>query len=300
MKNLSNLAKQPLIGPIVQKAMSTLASHKAKQITEHFSVYLRPTVANSPELRTAVYRLRHSVYCEELRFEEEKPDAIERDEFDARSIHCFVRHLASQALAGTVRLITSPDRASPLPIEKFCREAISDPVLNPWSFPPELVCEISRLAVPANFRKRQIDKYEGSASGVINEATFSFDELRCFPYIAISLYLSAAVMSLKTGRVHGFVMMEPRLARSLTLVGIHFKPIGQTIDYHGLRAPYYIDARQIRPQLSSGFQRLMDSIEYELLKDINLSGNFEQQFFQQCGSDEAASLMPGVRAAGDN
>ena len=259
---------QPSLLPSVQESFSTkksqLASEEALTIARHFAQYLQPGIANTAEYRREVYALRHQVYCEELHFEEEKPEQIETDEFDERSIHCCIRHVSSRNLAGILRLITSNAPEEALPIKHFCNHALTNPELHPDRFLPRQICEISRLAVPASFRKRQVDQFEGVATGAINESTFSAQELRFFPYIAVSLYLSAIAMTYKTRRFHVFVMMEHRLARSLNFVGIRFQPIGPVIDYHGQRAPFYIDSRQIKPTLSPGYRKLLTFIQSAL------------------------------------
>ena len=270
MKKLRTLAEKPIIGGVVKKAMTSLASNDAKVISRHFSQYLRPQIATTEELKHEVYHLRHQVYCEELHFEDIKESYEECDEFDARAIHCFVRHLGSKALAGTVRLIGSNAADELLPIEQFCGHAIEHSELSPMNFPRESICEISRLAVPENFRKRSIDKFKGAATGAINEQVFSETELRCFPYIAICLYLAATAMAMQTKRYHGFVMMEPRLARSLTFVGIQFQQIGKLIEFHGKRAPFYIDARDLRSNLSPGYLRLLETVERDLIQSGGL------------------------------
>lgn len=277
MKRLKALANKPVIGGMVKKAMSTLASNDAKHISEHFSKYLKPQVAVSENLKHEVFRLRHNVYCEELHFEDIKPNHEEFDEFDSHSIHCFIRHVASTQMAGTVRLITSDSAEQLLPIEKFCMHAIQDQTLNPKNFPRENICEFSRLAVPAMFRKRSVDKFAGAATGAIDETTFSANELRCFPYIAICLYMAAAAMAFHTNRLHAFVMMEPRLARSLSFVGIHFKQLGEPIEYHGKRAAYYINSDMFRKNISSGYIKLMKSIEKELFEKPVSAGQAELQ-----------------------
>ncbi len=107
MKHLKTLQNIPVVGGLVNRAISHLASSDASTISKHFSQYLRPQIANSEELKQEVYRLRHQVYCAELKFESENADQIEKDSFDSHSVHCFVRHLATDRMAGTVRLITS-------------------------------------------------------------------------------------------------------------------------------------------------------------------------------------------------
>lgn len=269
MKNLRTLADKPIIGGVVKKAMASLASNDAKTISRHFSQYLKPQIASTNGLKHDVYKLRHQVYCEELHFEEIKENYEECDDFDKRSIHCFVRHLSSSKLAGTVRLIESHSPEELLPIEQFCSHAITHPVLNPAKFPRDTICEISRLAIPENFRKRTIDKFAGAATGAINEQIYSETELRCFPYIAICLYMSAIAVAMSVNRVHGFVMMEPRLARSLSFIGIQFQSIGEVIDYHGKRGPYYINGIQLRKSLSSGYVKLLNAVEKDLFEVRN-------------------------------
>jgi N-acyl amino acid synthase of PEP-CTERM/exosortase system len=247
-----------------KKSASRLASDEAEAISKHFSNYLKPGLANSELLKQQVYELRHQVYCEELHFEETNTQQMELDEFDQRSLHCFIRHINSGALAGTLRLISTRNSEELLPMEKFCPQAITDENLRPRNFLPHHICEVSRLAVPLTFRKRQVDQYAGGATGVINEQNFSTQELRFFPYIAVSLYLSAIALCHKSRIHHVFVMMEPRLARSLNFVGIHFTPIGAPVEYHGKRAAYYVDIRQLRKKMSIGYRKLLAMIEKEL------------------------------------
>jgi N-acyl amino acid synthase of PEP-CTERM/exosortase system len=264
MKSLKQATTDQIICTAPQKNAATLASDEAEAIAKHFSNYLKPQLAKSEALKKEVYKLRYQVYCEELHFEETNHHHIEQDEFDQRSIHCFIRHASSGALAGTLRLIATRNSDELLPMEKFCPQAITDEQLRPRHFLPHQICEISRLAVPLAFRKRQVDQFAGGATGAINEQTFSTQELRFFPYIAVSLYLSAIALCHKNRIHHVFVMMEPRLARSLNFVGIHFTPIGAPVEYHGKRAAYYVDVRQLRKKLSTGYRKLLAMIEKEL------------------------------------
>ena len=113
-----------------------------------------------------------------------------------------------------------------------------------------------------------MDKFAGAATGAINETTYSEKELRCFPFIAIGLYLTAASLALSQGIRHAFVMMEPRLARSMRFIGIKFVQIGPTIDYHGQRAPYYINAELLLKNLTPGFKYMLKDIQSQVNKQI--------------------------------
>lgn len=233
---------------------------EANYISSHFSTYLTPTVANCKELRKEVFRIRHNVYCDELKFEPVRENGLEQDEFDPFSMHCLIQHISSKNYAGTVRIVRPTEQAQKLPIEKYCLNSITDDELNPANFAREDICEVSRLAVPRAFRRRQMDNHDGAAIGIINQHSYSETEMRCFPFIAIGLYFAAAGMALEQDIKHAYVMMEPRLARSMGFVGIKFKQIGPVVDYHGLRAPYYINQNLLHSSLSPSFAKMLSDI----------------------------------------
>lgn len=264
MIKLNDLARKPVIDPWVKKAMDCAVECEVDTITKHFSSYLTPMVANEEASRNASFNIRHQVYCEELNFEQPTPEKMESDDFDNYSIHCLIKHIPSSRYSGTLRIV-SPQRAGEIiPIQKYCLNSISPGKINPNDFAPHEICELSRLAVPNEFRRRQSDKFDGTATGVINPNTYSEKELRCFPFIAIGLYLSAASVVMDKGIKHTFVMMEPRLARSLKFVGINFEQIGPTVDYHGKRAPYYIDSTISMDTLTPSFQNMLKDIRKSL------------------------------------
>lgn len=264
MQLVKRLSKVPLLGSLVDYYIKKKASKAAKEIAVHFSQFLCSKISENEEEKHKCFRVRHNVYCEELGFEEVKPNQLEMDEFDEHAYHCFIEHRKSNHVAGTVRVIYSENENQVLPIEKFCLNAIGNDHLLPKNFPRKEISEISRLAVPAEFRKRATDKHGGAATGVLNLGSYSEEELRCFPFIAIGLYLSATALVLEKGINHCFVMMEPRLARSLRFVGIPFEQIGPVVDYHGRRAPYHVDPRKIPQTLSIGFQYLLQEIKKEI------------------------------------
>jgi len=262
------LLNTPVIGDITKKIVSMKVDHDAKNISEHFTQFLEPQVAITDDLRDEVFKIRHNVYCEELAFEAVKEEGIEQDEFDPQSIFSMIKHKPSNIYTSCVRLVKSTMADELLPIEKYCIDAIQDKELHPSNFKREEIAEISRLAVKADFRRRKTDQFKGSAIGAISETTYSETELRCFPFIAIGLYMSAATMAINTGTKHVYVMMEPRLARSMKFVGIKFHQLGEAIDYHGLRAPYYINPSIFMSNLSPGFKSLYHAIEYDICHQL--------------------------------
>lgn len=275
MSLFKSLSKNPITGPLVQKGAQIVVNFKAKKIAGHFSEYLKPMVAYDNYYREQAFKIRHEVYCEELGFEECREDGMETDEADPHSILCLIQHRKTQRYAGTCRVVYSRSDEQLLPIEKYCLDSIDVDELSPTNFPRNKICEISRLAVPEEFRRRQADKFKGAATGAINEAQYSDKELRCFPFIAVGLYLSAASVVINKDIEHVYVMMEPRLARSLRFVGIAFKQVGPVVDYHGKRAPYYINPEMLLNSLTPGFKKLFKNIKKDL--DIEYAGRSDEE-----------------------
>lgn len=258
----------------VKKAMSGYSKLKeAKQISKHFSDYLSPVVAASEENKSTVFNIRHQVYCEELAFEPVKQNEQEKDEFDEFSIHAMIQHLQTGHYAGTVRVVHPTDESQQLPIEKYCLHSITDETLRPSNFSRNDICEISRLAVPERFRRRKSDSFDGAATGAINTTSYSERELRCFPFIAIGLYMSAASIVIMKNIPHTYVMMEPRLARSMSFLGIKFHKIGPTVDYHGMRAPYYINPSLLMESLTPAFKKMLHDIQVSIESQKHLLDN---------------------------
>lgn len=242
---------------------------EANHLSAHFSHYLTPIVATDDALKQVSYQIRHQVYCEELHFEPVKADKLELDEYDHYSLPCLIKHTQSQNFAGTVRLVCPQQDSETLPIIKHCISAITDNALSPLQFPRDEICEISRLAVPKHFRRRQTDNFTGSATGAINMQHYSKEDLRYFPLIAVGLYFAAAATALEQGKIkHAYVMMEPRLARSLRFIGIKFKQIGPVVDYHGDRAPYYCDRQILEEGLPAGFKKMLEDIRLSISVQI--------------------------------
>jgi N-acyl amino acid synthase of PEP-CTERM/exosortase system len=218
---------------------------------QHFPYFFSARLAASAVQQRAIYRLRHQVYCEELNFEPVRASGLEHDEFDSRSIHCFINHTATDNLAGTVRLITTNRAEEKLPIEHYCQNSNSQ--LTPKHFDYRKVCEISRLAVPASIRRRLIAVNQGASP--MNQLLQKL-EAECYSSVAVALYLIATLISVEKGKHHAFVMVEPALARILRRIGIHFQQIGDSINFNGKRAPYYLDMRTVTSTLKPDYLTL--------------------------------------------
>ncbi|MBF7072173.1 PEP-CTERM/exosortase system-associated acyltransferase [Glaciecola sp. MH2013] len=263
-KTAQTLLPSGIIGKLKRRWSEHQSVKEAQEVSLHFATFLRPVIANSDFKKDIVFRLRHKVYCEELSYEPLRDDELETDTFDNYAFHALIQHIKSRQYAGTVRIICPRDESEKLPIEVFCQDKILNAKFLPENFNRDDICEISRLAVPLEFRRRVSDQVSGAATGSFNDDVDEDNELRCFPFIAVGLYFSAAAMCLKLNKKHAFVMLEPQLARNLALVGIKFKQIGPITDYHGKRAPHYINSDLLFANLDSGFECMLENIRKSL------------------------------------
>jgi N-acyl amino acid synthase of PEP-CTERM/exosortase system len=243
-----------------------LMAEPKHSIAENFERFFRVDIADTAELLDKVQYVRYRVYCEEFGFEpvESCPGQREKDAYDGQSIHCLITHLPSGDPAGCVRMVPTPDNApkAQLPFEKFCGDSLDTALLEEMALDRTTICEISRLAVDRNFRRRS-GEHE-TRFGSPTHLGFSEEEKRTLPFIAVSAYLAATAITHHTGRTNVFAMMEPFLPRLLNRAGIKFTRVGQDIDYHGLRAPYFIKTQSALNGMNNELKQLYEAIARQL------------------------------------
>lgn len=215
------------------------------------------------------YSLRHRVFRDEFNYSLGTNMAVpfEFDEHDPHSITCIITHKKTKLTAGCVRLVkTSEKENSPcqlLPIEKNCSTGLTNPSHHPKNHNRKEICEISRLAVPKEFRKiKSLDDLNPIMDKKILDIHQTQSHL--MPIIGISLFLAATAIVGISDRRHVFAMMEKRFARLLGISGIIFHPAGSAINYHGLRSPFYIDQLEAEKSMKPKLQKLYTSIKTDL------------------------------------
>ncbi len=216
-----------------------------QKLAESFEQYFRIDLAYTEKMRQDVYGVRYRVYCEEFNYEATDffPDKQEKDEYDDISMHCLITHKPSGKPAGCVRLVPAlePEPDFLLPMEKYCRSSLDNPFIEDLDLDRHKECELSRLAVEATFRRRPGEAL--TRFGEVNGLDCSAIEQRTFSLIAVSAFVAAIALTDLAGRNSVFAMMEPFLPRLLKRSGIYFVRSGKDIDYHGIRAAYFLDAR---------------------------------------------------------
>ncbi|MCC5856516.1 MAG: PEP-CTERM/exosortase system-associated acyltransferase [Ectothiorhodospiraceae bacterium] len=233
--------------------------------------YFRFLPGHEPDRLRQIQHLRYRVYCREFGFEREEdcPGGLEQDRHDPSAHHCLLQHRRTGEAAGCVRVIErGHETEGLLPLEEFCGHSLTHPLLHPSRLPSHMVCEVSRLAVPAIFRRRAGEQLSpfGKQEGLVR----SEEEPRCYPMIGMAMFLAATALVGFTGRQHVFAMMEPKLARLLARSGLRFTRVGELIDYHGKRAAYYINHRDAERNMIPPLRRLYLGIRQDLATPVGL------------------------------
>lgn len=192
--------------------------------------------ALTESLKDEVYRLRHSVYCEDLHWEPVRADGREIDAYDAQSIALILKHVGTGEYVGCARLVR-PNMADPselLPFERSSEGALDPAAFELASEPREKVAEVSRLAIISKYRRRH---GEATRAAPASGDAFGTENMPRFPYILIGLYLGVVAIA----RLHGietlFVLTEPRLADHFRKLGVEIKQIGKPVEHRGMRVP---------------------------------------------------------------
>jgi N-acyl amino acid synthase of PEP-CTERM/exosortase system len=191
--------------------------------------------ADASPLREMAYRLRYQVYCIENEFEDpaDNPGGLEIDAFDFHSTHKLLVHGESGLVAGVVRLILPSGKrdATPFPF---------DQMLAPMEVPRDILplsstAEISRFAVSRQFRMA----FSSENGGTLRQKN------QMMGNISLGLMRALVQMASENGITHLCAVMEPALLRMLSRLGIHFEPLGPSVDYHGVRQPCYTGTEQL-------------------------------------------------------
>lgn len=242
-------------------------------IADNFNQFFKIKFAKNKLLRQEAFKIRYGVYSRELGWEPENELELETDECDDYSYHCLLEHRRTKAFAGCVRLVIPPvqDPALPLPFEANCMDSARKDKLDSTVFERGSFGEISRLAVLDTFRRRAKEKSMPFVLQDINpETVYTEEERRNFPNIAMGLYLAAVALADICNHQGMFVMMEPRLNKRLQRFGLPFEQVGDEVDYHGLRAMFYLKRDKFNSELSEELLALYKIIYKDLSQQISL------------------------------
>src|SRR5215813_7117572 len=165
-----------------------LAPQTFSNIGEGFRARFEVIPALTEALKDQTYRIRHSVYCEDLGFEPLKHDGREIDQYDAHATGLLIRHIQSGEFIGCARLIRPrPDALNdPLPFELTCGPALDRALIDAEQVSRSQIAEISRLAIISKFRRR---KGEALLPAPLSDNDIGKGPTPRVPYILLGLYL---------------------------------------------------------------------------------------------------------------
>ena len=243
-----------------------------KAISQFFFSRYALVIAKTDKEKEISFRTRHHVYCEEMQFEETNTEQQEVDQYDEFSVNCYIKHLPTGKCAGTIRLVLPNNADQLLPLNQFLPDGHEVKSATSCNRKVRTICEISRLAIPKEFRLRQL-KSNIVAPEKLADSPYSATDfnLNHFPYLSIALYFMIASIGMKEKVKHAYVLMEPKLARRLKMFGIHFEQVGDAINHNGLRAPYRIAPGVLVNSLIAplkDFQESVDNAIKPMLDDI--------------------------------
>jgi N-acyl amino acid synthase of PEP-CTERM/exosortase system len=220
-------------------ALAPAVEPAKERLLHTFNRYFFVQSADTPELTARAQEIRYQVYCvEQPGFEnpDDHPDGREKDEFDTRSVHSILVHRPSAVAMGTVRLVL-PDSDAPENSFAIQRALERYAPTKGCFFPVSTTAEVSRFSISKAFRRRREDGiYPGETADSPGDP---FAPRRSGPLMSLGLIQGLVRMTAQCGVTHWCAMMEPKLLRMLTSLGIYFEPIGEPVQYLGLRQPCY-------------------------------------------------------------
>jgi N-acyl amino acid synthase of PEP-CTERM/exosortase system len=236
-----------------------------ESLAKNFSQYFRIRLAATRQQRRFAYAIRYQVYAEELGWEPPNDDRLETDTCDDYAYHCLLEHRRSRDVAGCVRLVLPhigrPDARLPCQTHEIPMKA--DRNLSEFDGVP--AGEISRLAVPAHFRRRA--REQGKPFILDSHSTttiYTEEERRNFPNISIGLYLSAIGLVELCNLDRVLVVMEPRLQRHLKRYGLVFHQISDCFELRGRRALFELPGNELTRHMNDQILELYGIIYNDL------------------------------------
>jgi N-acyl amino acid synthase of PEP-CTERM/exosortase system len=241
-----------------------------------FKRYFEIVPALTDELRDHAYRIRHQVYCEDLKYEPQRSDRRESDEYDAHSLHCLIRSVKTGEFAGCTRLILCrpDDPHYPLPFERTCAQTIDRSIIDPQTLSRRKIAEVSRLAVVSRFRTRRGERHSPAP---LSDESFGTGIMPRFPYVPVALYLATTELAALHGIHTMFLLSEPRLVRHFARLGVDIIQIGDEVEHRGTRIPSVVNVRKIIEGLNFIMRPLYDVVAREVRDGVREQPEQEPQ-----------------------
>ena len=232
-------------------------------IGEGFRSRFEVIPALTDTLKDQTYRMRHSVYSEDLGFEALRPDGREVDEYDDYATGLLIRHVPSGEFIGCARLIRPRLGAlnDTLPFELTCAGALDRELIEANPVPRHRIAEISRLAIISKFRRR---KGEAQSPAPLEESAFGSGPIPRFPYVLLGLYLGIVALGEHQGVEKLFLLTEPRLAAHLLKIGFEIQQVGGPVEHRGVRVLSMAIVARVIQGLNPQLRPIYDTVQPQI------------------------------------
>lgn len=238
-------------------------SQEITHLGTSFKQYFEIVPALTEDLKREAYRIRHSVYCEDLHFELLRHNKFEMDEYDAHSLHLLIRSIRNDTFIGCTRIIRPQSNETDgfLPFEKACAQTLNRSIIDPSKLPKDKIAEVSRLAVVSAYRRR---KGEKNSPVNVSEEDYGIGPFPRFPYIPLGLYIG----TIELARIYDieilFMLTEERLASHFSRLGAQLEFIGTPIEHRGLRFPSMVEISNVINNMKPIFRPLYQTIAQDV------------------------------------
>ncbi len=242
--------------------------------------------ADNEDLQKEAFKIRHKVYCSELKYEESRDTGLEEDEFDSYSTHMVIYSRSHKSYVGCARLVHGRHNGvmRSMPFEHHCGDQIDHKILNSIKNSGHEYAEVSRLAIEKNFRasKASKDKNARLARKKSNNA-----------FALLSLYLGIQAAAKQQGIRYLFAIVEPRLLNHLHNHNVPAIQIGKGVDHRGLRVPIMIDVEDIERIIPSALKPMYNAIRRDIksLKPVSVTPEENVMEIPAFTSDQEQTLM---------
>ncbi len=216
------------------------------------------TIDDDPRLLDQSYRLRYQVYCVERRFlpAADYPDRLERDSFDADSIH--VAAIDDRGSVAATARIVKPNIAG-LPLFRYCTVFPRSTALDDAG---TTAVEISRVSISRRYAWPG-DGLPGSVlvtgpdAGTPPAGAGERRRRSGEPFLTLLKAIVAGAWSVNA--THLIFAMERALQRWLTHYGFPCRLSGPEVEYYGRVAPYILSLAELDEVVLAGrFAALAD------------------------------------------
>lgn len=221
-----------------------LDSMRSKSFYPAYQKAFRVIRADSNALREIAFRLRYEVFCIENNMQPSPAGidvaGLERDAYDDHALHYLLYHKGTDQAVGTVRVVKP---RSDKPLHSFPLQFICDHPLLHMEDKVSSFCEISRLCMTHDFRKRPGD-------GSILPTYFEQDETmvpdgkgatvhirRVIPFAPLGLLRAAFEGALDNSLTDCICILDPAQLHALQRIGLSYRVLGPRLDMGGPQQP---------------------------------------------------------------